>query len=464
MSAADLNRAARFMEGWLELLYQRDTIPGISVAVAKKGEIIFSRAYGFADLERKTMLTDKHLFRVASHSKTFTATAVMQLQEQGKLKIDDPAADYLGWLKSHKDKRWRNVTIRQLLSHGAGVIRDGSRNDYWQLGDQFPDEAAFRRDLLKCDLVIDNNTRLKYSNYGYTLLGLLVAEISGKTYHHYVTENIIRPLGLKNTGPEYDHKLRERFATGYSRIGKGSGRKPIEHIDTKSMAAATGFYSTAEDLAEYFSAHLIGSGRLLGDESKKQMQKMEWQAENTHAKDGYGLGFEFESSAGRKLIGHGGGFPGFITKSFFDPKDGLVVIVLTNCNGSWTGYYAKSIFKVIDFFKNAAANQKWGKYEGRYSDLWWDAQITAKDNMLIASSADSWEPFDNPAELTHVSGDKFKITKTDSFSSIDETVEFVTGEAGRPASMVWAGAQMVPFEEYWDMMDKLQEVKVYGKK
>jgi CubicO group peptidase (beta-lactamase class C family) len=464
MSAAGLQRAVKFMDGWLGLLYQRDTIPGISVAVAKKGEIIFSQAYGFADLERKIKLTDKHLFRVASHSKTFTATAIMQLQEQGKLKIDDKVVDYLDWLKSHKDKRWHNVTIRQLLSHGAGVIRDGSKNDYWQLGDEFPDEATFKEDLLKCELVIDNNTRLKYSNYGYTLLGLLIETVSGSTYHQYVTHNIIRPLGLKNTGPEYDERLKDRFATGYSRAYEGAKRKPIEPIDTKAMAAATGFYSTAKDLAVYFSAHLAGNGKLLDDESKKQMQKMEWQAENTHAKDGYGLGFEFESSAGRKLVGHGGGFPGFITRSYLDPKDGLAVIVLTNCNGSWTGYYAKSIFKVIDFFKAAAAKPKWEKFEGRYSDLWWDAQITAKDEQLIASNADSWEPFENPAELTHVSGNNFRIAKTDSFSSLEETVEFISGTSGEITSMVWAGAQMKPFDEYWAMMDKLQEVKVYGKK
>lgn len=123
-----------------------------------------NEAYGYADLEKKTKLTPQHIFRIASHSKTFTATALMQLQEQGKLRIDDYVIDYLPWLKGHKDKRWQKITIRQLMSHGAGVIRDGLNADYWQLERPFPAQEELKGEILEADIDIDNNTKLKYSN------------------------------------------------------------------------------------------------------------------------------------------------------------------------------------------------------------------------------------------------------------------------------------------------------------
>jgi len=153
MDKTALERAAKYIKDWLRFNYERGDTPGFVVAIAHDGKTIFNEAYGFADLENRTVLTPQHLFRIASHSKTFTATAIMQLQERGKLRIDDSIVDYLPWLKQHKDRRWRSVTIRQLLSHGAGVIRDGLKNDYWSVEELFPSEAEFKKDLLAANLV-----------------------------------------------------------------------------------------------------------------------------------------------------------------------------------------------------------------------------------------------------------------------------------------------------------------------
>ncbi len=190
-----LGRSAFYIKDWLRFMYEREKTPGFVVAISHKGKLIFNEAYGYADLETKQRLTPQHIFRIASHSKTFTATAIMQLQEKGKLQIDDYTADYLTWLKDHKDKRFAKVTIRQLLSHSAGVIRDGKKGGYWQLDGPFPDEEKFKKEILDADLVLENNTKLKYSNYGYTLLGLVVKAASGKPYNDYVKEHIIKLLG-----------------------------------------------------------------------------------------------------------------------------------------------------------------------------------------------------------------------------------------------------------------------------
>lgn len=457
MNERALDHAADYIKSWLKYLYQRGDTPGYVAAIAYKGKIILNQGYGFADLERQVPMTPEHLFRIASHSKTFTATAVMQLQEKGKLRIDDNAADYLGWLKQHKDPRWKKVTIRQLLSHGAGVIRDGKDSDYWNVYRDFPSDDELKKDILDTDLVIDNNLKLKYSNYGYSLLGMLIAEVSGVPYNTYVTENIINPLGLKNTGPEYEPANADSFVTGYTRLDNKKQRRPIKPIDTRAMSSATGFYSSAEDLCRYFSAHMPGSGKLLSDESKKEMQKVQWHAENTRDRTDYGLGLDIEYVNDHVLLGHGGGFPGNITKSLFDPSDGLVVIVLTNANGAWAGYMDHNIVKVIDYFQKNKGVPKWQKYQGRYSDLWQDIDVIALGDKLVVASANSWEPFEHPEELEHINGSTFRVSKTDSFSALGEEVEFEFGTDGQIKQVKYTGATMLPEEKY---LQKLASKKI----
>lgn len=164
MQTTVLEAAVKYIDSWLAFRYSRLEMPGFTVAIRQKDKLLYSRAFGYADLATKTKLTTDHIFRIASHSKTFTATAIMQLQETGQLKIDDPAVQYVPWLMDHTDTRWQQVTIRQLLSHSAGVIRDGLDCDYWPVERPFPDFEEFKRELLRADLVIDNNTKLKYSN------------------------------------------------------------------------------------------------------------------------------------------------------------------------------------------------------------------------------------------------------------------------------------------------------------
>ena len=448
MNEKALERSLEYMKDWLRFRYEREDIPGFVVAVAHKGEVLFNEAYGYAELEKKEKLTSAHIFRIASHSKTFTATAVMQLQEQDKLRIDDPVVKYLPWLNKHNDKRWQNVTIRQLLSHGAGVIRDGLEQGYWSLERPFPDEERFKQDILETELVLDNNIKMKYSNYGYTLLGLVIEAVSGQPYNQYVTDNIIKPLGLKNTGPEFTKQIEKDLVTGYSRVENDKKRLPIVQIDTRAMSPATGFYSTSEDLCNYFTAHIVGSGKLLSDESKKEMQRVHWKVEGTKKKEEYGLGLEIEYENRRKLFGHSGGFPGFVTQSFCDPKNELVVIVLTNGLRSWAGYIAHCIIKNLDYFQdNWKTSTKLGKYEGRFMAFWSLIDVVAIGNKLICANPSIWEPFKNPEELEHKEGNSFKVSKAPSFSSPGELVHF-NFKNDKVDSVIYAGEEIFPEKEY----------------
>ncbi|HSX18279.1 MAG TPA: serine hydrolase [Candidatus Saccharimonadales bacterium] len=446
-----------YLSQWLRLIYeQKNDIPGLVVAVARDGKIIFLEAHGYADLEKKQKMTPDHLFRIASHSKTFTATAIMQLQEQEKLRIDDYAVSYLPWLKKHRDKRFLKVTIRQLLSHGAGLVRDGLSKDYWSLHAPFPDKERLMKDVLESGLVLDTNTKMKYSNYGYSLLGLIVEGVSGNSYNKYVTDNIIKPLGLKYTRPEISADIMDRLVTGYSRIDQHKKRLPIKQIDTRAMSPATGFCSTAEDLCKYFNAQMVGSGKLLDDEFKKEMQRSQWRVENIDEREEYGLGFELEYINDRKLIGHPGGFPGHITKSFFDPKDKFVIVVLTNALSSAASRIALSIAKTIDYGLNndEPTDASLLKYAGRYEGLWYGADIVPMGKKLLSINADSWEPFNEPNELEHLAGNKFRIAKTDSFGSEGETVEFKFDKSGKVDHVLYAGEKLLPEKKYRQEMSK----------
>ncbi len=458
MSKKVPEQSTGYMQDWLRFRYERDEIPGFVVAVAQKGKILFLEAYGYADLEKREKMTPQHIFRIASHSKTFTATAIMQLQEQGKLRIDDYVVNYLPWLKNHKDKRWSKVTIRQLLSHGAGMTRDGLEIDYWQLSRPFPDAERFKKDILNAKLVLDNNTKMKYSNYGYTLLGMVIESVSGQKYNNYVVKNIVNPLGLKNTGPELTEKIKDRLVIGYTRRDYKKKRLPITNINTRAMSPATGFYSTAEDLCKYFSAHMVGSKKLLDNESKKEMQRVHWAVENVKDKEEYGLGLEIEYVNDRRVLGHGGGFPGHTTKSLFDPEDGLVVIVLTNAILIGAGYMAQSIVKVINYAQknNKPIRGNLRKLQGRYMSLWNALDIVAVGSKLVAAYADSWEPFESPDELEHVKENIFKIVKTDSFGHEGEQVEFKLNKSGSVQQLIYGGGTLLPEKAYLQQTSKLK--------
>ena len=464
MNKPAFEHSLKFITSWLKFRYDRTKVPGYAVAVSHKGKLVLSQAYGFANLENSAKLTTQHLFRIASHSKTFTATALMQLAEKNKLRIDDYAADYLPWLGQHKDKRFQKITIRQLMSHGAGVIRDGLNSDYWQLERPFPDAKQLQSEILEAELVIDGNLKLKYSNFGYSLLGLIVEAVSGMPYNTYVTEHIVKKLGLQNTGPEYTAEIKDKLVTGYSRRDVNKTRLPISHVDTKAMASATGFYSTAEDLCVYFTAQMVGSKKLLSDESKKEMQRIQWHAADRGdgGHEDYGLGFDIEFVGKRRTIGHGGGFPGHITKSMFDPENELVVVVLTNCIDGPAAPMAKGIYGIIDYYQKntpvAAPKHDLKKIEGRYINLWGITDIVVTGDKVVAANPDSWHTLTSPEELEYVNETTFKVKDTGSFGAEGEFVKF-NFKSGKVETVNYTGATMWP-EEVW--LQKQQNRTVIG--
>ncbi len=226
---AALQPALAYAEDWIAYRAFQLRVPGVQYAVLFDGEVQLSGAVGLADVEAGVPLTRSHLFRVASHSKTFTATAVLQLVEAGKLTLDTPLGDVVGELAGEPVG---SVAVRELLEHGGGVIRDSVDGDFWQLTRPFPDEgellALARTDGTK----VEPNTRFAYSNIGYSLLGLVVARVTGESYNDYVRREIVGRLGLADTDPELaaraQRRLRDRLH-GLRHLARTPADRPHRH-------------------------------------------------------------------------------------------------------------------------------------------------------------------------------------------------------------------------------------------
>src|SRR5712691_10295788 len=176
-----LSAALDYIPRWLEFQLRHTDQPG----------------FGVADIDTGETLTPRHRFRVASHSKSFPAAAVMKLREQGRLKLDDPAGQYVDGLHPAVAE----VTIAQLLSHSAGLVRDGADASHFSDRRPFPNERELRADLAEAPPIAPN-TRFKYSNHGFGLVGLIIEAVTGEPYRVIVQREIVDPAGLGETQPD----------------------------------------------------------------------------------------------------------------------------------------------------------------------------------------------------------------------------------------------------------------------
>jgi D-alanyl-D-alanine carboxypeptidase len=419
--------AVAYFDSWLEFRQRYSRIPGVQAAVLFRDEILLSTAYGHAQTDTGTALTPQHLFRIASHSKTFTATAVLQLAENGSLRLDDALGHWLPWLA---EAPLAQVTVRDVLGHSAGVVRDGHDSNFWQLADAFPDETALQKIALDGADILSANERFKYSNIGYALLGLVVAAASGREYNSYVREHIIDRLGLTNTGPEYSPTRASEYACGYSALSYADHRVRIDHVDTAAMAAATGFYSTAEDVVRYVAAHFHGDERLLTDASKRLMQRAEWKVEGTDGE--YGLGLSRAEVGERLVFGHGGGYPGHITRTFFDPEDRLAVSVLTNAIDGPAEELASALWRLVNLAEAAPADDAasspdratLSRFTGRFANLWRVADVALLGGQLYMLAPSTADPTQAPTKLTMVDETTLRMTGGVGYASYGETLSY----------------------------------------
>jgi len=276
--------------------------PGAAVLVLRGGAVAHSRAYGLANVEQGLASTPRTKFRLASVSKSFTALLVLQLVEQGRLRLDDPLEKYLPGIAGGGV-----MTIHHLLSHTSGM----------------PDFMSFE-EAAKLPRESVPGERLNYSNLGYQALGRVVEKVTGKTYEAQLREAILDPLGMEDTGGGWPGASSEGRATGYL-FDPGSGGVSLAETSNADPASG-GLYSTAEDMARWVKGLL--DGRIV---SPATLEKA-WTpvALNDGRHGAYGYGFMLAPYRGLREVAHGGDISGFNTYYAIYPTEKLAVVVLSN--------------------------------------------------------------------------------------------------------------------------------------
>ncbi|MGH2549405.1 MAG: serine hydrolase domain-containing protein [Thermomicrobiales bacterium] len=465
-----LRDALAYVDSWIDYRVWKLRTPGAQVAIWFDGKIQFSKAYGVSNLDTGEALTTSHLFRIASHSKTFTATAIMQLVEVGKLRLDDTAGTWIPEL-AEAGSPLAEVTVRELVSHSAGVIRDGVDSTYWTHGRPFPNEKELLEISINEGAVRQPESTFKYTNIGFSLLGMIIGKAAGTSYNEYTKTEIIAKLGLKNTGPELDEARSSEYAGGHSGLHSRSERQTIVHIDTHSMAAATGFYSTAEDMVNFASAHFFGDERLVSDRSKNEMQRPVWTGQIPEApQDGYGYGTDVHHYAGHRMVGHSGGYPGHITRTMWDPNEGLAISVLTNAVDGPAEELAAGTLKILEKAREVAPKMSLSSgltnssaiappakpiedidlntFTGRFAALWGVTDVFILGGKLLASSPVGPSPLMMPYELAVVDANTLLTTSGMSYASVGEHFRYERDADGEIISVFTGGMKAWPIEDY----------------
>ena len=215
----DVQGAIRLFSAWLESQIAYRQLPGVVVGVVADQELVWARGFGFADIESGRPMTTETRFRMASHSKLFTATAVMQLREQGKIKLDDPVSEYLPWFQVRSAPDDPPITVEHLLTHSSGLPREaGAHWTTWE----FPTDEQLRNLIPERTAAFSPEVRWKYSNLAYSIAGKVIEVVSGQSWADYLRANIFHPLGMSASTVDRDV---EGLATGYSaRLRDGSRR------------------------------------------------------------------------------------------------------------------------------------------------------------------------------------------------------------------------------------------------
>ena len=435
-----------YLPRWLAHQQRITEQPGLSVAVAHGGRVVAEFALGMADAVHK--LTPRHRFRVASHSKTFTAAAVLKLREQGRWRLDDAVGKFVPGLHPQVAA----ATLSQLLSHSAGLVRDGGDAGQWSDRRTFLGEAELRADLARGP-VLPANTRFKYSNHGYGLLGLAIAAVTGERYDGWVAREIVAAAGLRETVPDAPLLEGTRFATGHSAKWPLGRRLHIPgNNPTQALAAATGFISTAADLVRFFASLAPDAATsVLSVESRRELVRRQWRDPYGTVERWYGLGTLSGSTAGAgpewDHFGHTGGFQGTLSRTVHVPAQGLTIAILSNAADGMAGVWVDGALQVLrSALLHGAPGVRTAAWQGRWWGLWGAMDLLPGASRVLVANPALLNPLQDATQIEPGrAADEGLITLAGGFASHGEGARLERDARGR-LQAVWLGGTRLQSE------------------
>lgn len=350
----------------IQQIFKEEKVVGLSVAVVKDNKIIYTNSFGSSNLETGAPLTNKNIFRIASISKSFSATSIMQLIEAGKLDLDEDVSNLVGFPIRHPKYPETIITLRLLMSHLSSI---NDSEGYFSLDYINP---AKNPNWQKCYNDYEPGKGYQYCNLNFNMIGTIIERTSGERFDQYVKHHILDPLGLYG-GYCVDSLDKSRFATIYDYnvdsakfiISPNAYAARNEEITNYTMGYSTPIFSptggmkiSATDLAKYMTMHMnygrYKEGRIITKKSSKLMQTALSIEEN------YGFALENTTKMvdGIQLVGHTGSAYGLFSAMFFDPKKKYGIVVISNgCHPAYKGGYNNVIKRTVNvLFDNLIVN------------------------------------------------------------------------------------------------------------
>jgi CubicO group peptidase (beta-lactamase class C family) len=318
------------IDNYVQAEMTKQKIPGFALAIVKNGQIVIAKGYGFSNVEHQVPVKPETIFQSGSVGKQFTATAIMMLVQEGKVKLDDKISTYLGEVPD----AWKEITVRHLLTHTSGLT-------------DYPDDFDFRRDYTEDELLkraqaiqpaFKPGDKWQYSNLAYVTLGILIHKVTGQFYGDFLQDRVFKPLGMTSTRIISEIDIIPNRAAGY-RIEKDQLKNQNWVSPTLNTTADGALYFNVLDMAKWDAA-LYGE-TLLKQTSLQQM----WTPVrlNNNKTYPYGFGWGVTQINGHRLIEHGGAWQGFTTYIGRYVDDKVTVIALDNLAGANPGKIARHV-------------------------------------------------------------------------------------------------------------------------
>lgn len=437
-----LDAALDYVPSWIAFQLRMSGQPGCVVAIAHEGRIVLERAFGVADLSTGEELTIRHRFRVASHSKSFTAAGVLTLRQRGTLKLDDPIGDYV----AHLHPALSQATIGQVLSHSAGITRDGRDCGQYDGRRPYLNAEELLADL-GFDPILEANTRFKYSNHGFALLGLLIEGVTGEPFARWTQREIVDAAGLSDTTPDMPIPEGALLAKGHSNKLLLGERVVLRGDDTENaIAPASGFVSTAADLVRFFAQlSPLSETSILSVASRREMTRPHWRNAHSSGEEHYGLGIVSGRLQGWDWLGHGGGLPGYISRTAVVPEHGLAICVLTNASDGWAGPWVDGIMHICrEFRRRGLPTRKVRGWAGRWWSMGGPGDHIPMGDKVVVANPQWWNPFLNATEIDVRGRDEGRVSLDNGYGNQGEAVKRIRDKGGKVAAIWFAGAKLLP--------------------
>lgn len=311
------------------------------------------------------------------------------------------------------------------------------------------------QETLASDLCYDPNMYTKYSNMGFSLLGLIIEKVLNRPYQKAMEELILHKLKTSHLYPDYSEKLEKQFAEGHSKPFLEKKRLPLKHAATHAMAPATGFCGNAEETSLFFHELLLGQG-FLKERMQKELRSLNWPVMNL-SDIRYGLGLIFSKSLGMELVGHAGGYPGFSTNTANWEGTDYIISFFLNANDSAPKEGTQSIVQIIKKIKETFTNieLKDAKVAGPFMSNWDNLVFVVTEKKALCFLLNTWNPCEEALLLTTKDDIEYWCEEQGGFVNPGEKITFEKDKTGNIISAKWGSSTFIQEKDFLENFKKI---------